>query len=58
MVDISEWDVSKVRSMQAMFNGSVFNGDVSKWDVSNVENMTDMFKFSPLETNLPEWYQA
>ena len=41
--DISEWDVSNVEDMGAMFSDSKFNGDISKWDVSNVTNMEYMF---------------
>lgn len=41
--DISEWDVSSVRTMEGMFRGCRFNGDLSKWDVSKVSNMFSMF---------------
>jgi surface protein len=41
--DISEWDVSNVKTMKSMFFHAEFNGDISKWDVSNVEDMEDMF---------------
>ena len=42
--DISNWDVSNVTNMQAMFylNGT-FNTDISAWDVSNVNEMNGMF---------------
>ena len=45
-IDISDWDVSNVKSMQDMFSWckelkSV--GDISKWDVSKVTNMNGMF---------------
>ena len=45
-IDISEWDVSNVKSTCYMFYGceeleSV--GDISEWDVSNVTNMNSMF---------------
>ena len=45
-IDISEWDVSNVKSMRNMFYmceelESV--GDLSKWDVSNVKSMRSMF---------------
>ena len=43
--DISEWDVSNVTSMYAMFwECKSFNQDISGWDVSNVTNMYSMFK--------------
>ena len=42
--DISNWDVSNVISMEAMFYGcKLFNQDISNWDVSNVTNMSWMF---------------
>lgn len=44
--DISDWDVSKVKSMDAMFSyvKSKFNKiDFSKWDVSNVKDMNSIF---------------
>ena len=45
-IDISDWNVSNVKSMRHMFNGcyeleSV--GDLSYWDVSNVTDMSFMF---------------
>ena len=43
-IDISRWDVSKVRDMSAMFfECENFNCDLSKWDVSNVTDMYAMF---------------
>ena len=42
--DISQWNVSNVKTMAGMFNKcTYFNGDLSRWDVSNVENMSIMF---------------
>ena len=57
-IDISDWDVSNVANMTAMFDDceeleSV--GDISKWDVSNVRFMSFMFsgckKFNQYITN-------
>lgn len=43
-IDISEWDVSNVTNMHAMFrNCALFSCNLSKWDVSKVEDMSDMF---------------
>ena len=43
-VDISNWDVSNVTNMDALFmDASSFNQDISCWDVNNVENMSNMF---------------
>lgn len=44
--DISEWDVSNVKTMEKMFMYSKFNGDLSKWDISNVEDMYGMFEMA------------
>ena len=42
--DISDWDVSSVTEMSAMFwEAKLFNGDLSKWDVSGVTDMSYMF---------------
>ena len=41
--DISEWDVSNVTNMHAMFyNCKLFNQDISTWDVSNVPSLCRM----------------
>jgi len=42
-IDISNWDVSHVTNMEAMFRDSNFNGDISSWQVGNVTNMSGMF---------------
>ena len=42
--DISNWDVSNVTNMYAMFYFcKTFNKDISGWDVSNVTDMSYMF---------------
>ena len=45
-IDITDWNVSKVKDMYEMFN-ECYNlksvGDLSNWDVSNVEDMSLMF---------------
>ena len=45
-IDISDWDVSNVKSMYDMFfacNKLKSVGDLSKWNVSKVTNMSGMF---------------
>ena len=45
-IDISEWDVSNIKSMRGMFfmcKELKSVGDISGWDVSNVTSMTSMF---------------
>ena len=45
-IDISDWDVSNIVTMQDMFCNCVelkSAGDISKWDVSKVTNMNGMF---------------
>ena len=41
--DISEWNVSRVTTMDSMFSETSFDGDISGWDVSSVYDMTAMF---------------
>ena len=42
--NISNWDVSNVKDMSAMFwRCKNFNQDISRWDVSNVTDMEYMF---------------
>ena len=44
-IDVSKWNVSKVKNMQYMFfDCHEFNCDLSNWNVSNVENMKGMFQ--------------
>ena len=58
-IDISEWDVSKVKSTCGMFYlceklESV--GDISKWDVSKVTNMSFMFcDCCSFNQNISDW---
>ena len=58
-IDISEWDVSKVKSTCAMFYlceklESV--GDISKWDVSSVTDMSFMFcDCCSFNQNISDW---
>lgn len=43
--DIEDWDVSKVKDMTGLFDGSKFNGlDLSKWHIGSVTNMSRMFR--------------
>ena len=53
--DISQWDVSNVKSMNSMFYESKFDGDISNWDVSAVKNMQEMFFRSKFSGDLSEW---
>ena len=56
-IDISKWDVSKVKHMSGMFAGyENFNCDLSKWNVSNVTNMAFMFyNCRNFNCNLSNW---
>ena len=47
-IDISDWNVSNIKSMRGMFWGCLelkSVGDLSKWDVSNVRDMSFMFYY-------------
>jgi surface protein len=46
LAGISNWNVSSVTTMTAMFKGSKFNGDLSKWNVSKVTDFSSMFALS------------
>ena len=54
--DISKWNVSKVTTMEAMFQAAVsFNGDISEWDVSNVTVMGGMFQTPSITGDISGW---
>ena len=53
--DISGWDVSNVKSMTSMFEGSKFTGDISQWDVRHVEDMRLMFFMSMFKGDISDW---
>ena len=51
-IDISEWDVSNIKSMRGMFfmcTELKSVGDISKWDVSKVRCKIDMFDDCPIK---------
>ena len=56
-IDISKWDVSRVKNMRSMFvSCTLFNSDLSKWDVSGVEDMMDMFyNCKSFNSDLSKW---
>ena len=48
--DISNWDVSNVTNMHAMFcKCKSFNQDISKWNVSNVKKINNIFDYCSIE---------
>jgi hypothetical protein len=53
--DISQWDVSKATSMNAMFSRTEFNGDISKWNVCAVRDMERLFKNSQFNGDISKW---
>jgi surface protein len=55
--DLSDWDVSNIQNMCAMFRRAVsFNSDLSRWDVSNVRDMSAMFLCTEIfNSNLSRW---
>ncbi len=55
-IDISKWDVSKVKNFSLMFAFTDFAGDLSKWNVSAAENMKGMFYASPyFNADISKW---
>ena len=59
-IDVSNWDVSNVRSMSYMFyECKNFNCDLSNWDVSNVTNAFCMFAgCKKFNSDLSNWNMA
>ena len=54
--DVSNWDTSKVTSMNTMFGMTSANPDVSKWDTSKVTNVSGMFSFTTnANPNVSKW---
>jgi len=55
--DFSEWDVSNVKNMDAMFHGADnFNNDISSWNTSNVNDMTWLFNgASSFDQDISSW---
>ena len=53
--NISQWDVSNVKSMEKMFAYSEFNGDISDWNVGNVKDMNAMFMWSKFNNDISKW---
>ena len=56
--DISEWNVSNVLRMYALFAKSKFTGknsDLSKWDVSNVIDAGHMFFETEFNGDISDW---
>ncbi len=54
--DLSDWDMSQVRTLQGLFNTCPsFNSDISQWNVSNVTNMESVFINSGFNGDLSEW---
>ena len=56
-IDVSNWNVSKVSSMNSMFlNAERINPNTSNWDVSNVEDMGAMFQNSMIsQADMSHW---
>ena len=53
--DLSNWNVSNVVNMQALFRASNFNGNVSTWDVGNVLNFSFLFFRAPFNQDISGW---
>ena len=57
-IDISKWDVSRVKNMRSMFvSCTLFNSDLSKWNVSRVTGVYGMFNRCASLKKLPSWYE-
>jgi hypothetical protein len=47
--EISNWDVSHVENMNAMFTSSHFNQDISNWYINKNCTVEEMFLKCPIE---------
>jgi surface protein len=53
---ISDWDVSSVTNMYALFQETYFDDDISSWDVSSVTNMEGMFSYAyEINVDISSW---
>lgn len=53
--DLNHIDVSRVTSMQHLFQSSFFTGDVSRWDTSAVTSMDGLFAGSVFNGDISDW---
>ena len=54
-IDVSNWDTSAVKDMNAMFFDCPFNGDISNWNVGNVTDMGGIFASSRFTGDISKW---
>lgn len=52
---LNHLDVSRIKSFDALFMHSDFNGDISEWDVSNATSMASMFSNCPFNGDISQW---
>ncbi|WP_281769093.1 BspA family leucine-rich repeat surface protein [Helicobacter ailurogastricus] len=52
---IETWNVSHVKSMEAMFMGREVNVSLNSWDTSGVTNMKGMFALASFNQPLDDW---
>jgi surface protein len=53
--NINGWDVSNVKFMSSMFNGTKFNQNIGSWNTSNALNMRYMFRNSSFNQDISGW---
>jgi hypothetical protein len=53
--DLNYLDISRITSLDVLFNNVDFNGDISRWDVSNVTSMSSMFMNSNFNGDIGGW---
>ena len=53
--NLNHIDISKIKDLSGLFEGSEFNGDISKWNVSNVTTMFYLFCDSKFNGDVSNW---
>lgn len=56
--DLNWIDLSRVDSLNFVFQGTAFNGDISRWNTSHIGTMQALFKGCPFDGDISQWNMA